>query len=127
MNVWQKMDTYDPGRGRLFTWMLNITRNVSIDTLRSKDFRTHSNLLPLTDNDYTGNQNSSPENDAIGIMKYVSRLKPFQKQLIVLIYLQGFSYTEVATMQRIPKSTIKTRVRTALMQLRRMVTEVPVS
>ena len=36
INVWRKIETYDPTKGRLFTWMLNIARNASIDILRSK-------------------------------------------------------------------------------------------
>ena len=31
LKIWDKIDTYDPGKGRLFTWMLNLTRNLAID------------------------------------------------------------------------------------------------
>ncbi len=36
MKIWRNIDRYDESKGRLFTWMLNITRNTAIDTLRSK-------------------------------------------------------------------------------------------
>lgn len=122
INIWEKIEGYDSSRGRLFTWMLNIARNATIDTLRSKDFRTHHKLQPIGEND------SNPaytvlKTDAIGIMKYVSRLKPLQKQLIELIYFHGYSQPEIATMQGMPLSTIKTRVRTALIQLRILIGE----
>lgn len=34
MKIWFSIDTYDPDRGRLFTWMLNLARNLAIDTIR---------------------------------------------------------------------------------------------
>ena len=33
---------YSAEKGRLFTWMVNIARNLSIDKVRSKDFRNQS-------------------------------------------------------------------------------------
>ena len=32
VNIWTKIDSYDPSKGRLFTWMLNIARNAAIWT-----------------------------------------------------------------------------------------------
>ena len=42
MKIWNAPHSYDSSKGRLFTWMMNIARNLSIDKLRSKDSRTHS-------------------------------------------------------------------------------------
>jgi len=39
VTIWRKIELYDASKGRLFTWMLNIARNASIDKLRSKGFR----------------------------------------------------------------------------------------
>ena len=36
VKIWNNFENYDKSKGRLFTWMLNITRNLTIDTLRSK-------------------------------------------------------------------------------------------
>ena len=36
VKIWRQIETYDVTKGRLFTWMLNIARNASIDALRSK-------------------------------------------------------------------------------------------
>ena len=33
INIWRKIDSYDQSKGRLFTWMLNIARNASIESL----------------------------------------------------------------------------------------------
>src|SRR5712671_153110 len=39
VNIWRKIESYDPLKGRLFTWMLNISRNASIDMIRSKNYQ----------------------------------------------------------------------------------------
>ncbi|HRG93075.1 MAG TPA: sigma factor, partial [Chitinophagaceae bacterium] len=39
VNIWRKIDLYDPSKGRLFTWMLNIARNAAIDEVRSRSYR----------------------------------------------------------------------------------------
>ena len=36
VKIWNNFSNYDSLKGRLFTWMLNITRNLTIDTVRSK-------------------------------------------------------------------------------------------
>ncbi|MGZ5254900.1 MAG: RNA polymerase sigma factor, partial [Flavitalea sp.] len=39
VNIWRKIESYDSGKGRLFTWMLNIARNASIDLIRSSAYQ----------------------------------------------------------------------------------------
>ena len=41
VNIWRRIETYDPVKGSLFTWMLNISRNASIDMLRSKNYQNN--------------------------------------------------------------------------------------
>src|SRR5579863_10703152 len=50
INIWRKIESYDQTKGRLFTWMLNIARNASIDTLRSKSFQNAKKNQELGDN-----------------------------------------------------------------------------
>jgi RNA polymerase sigma factor (sigma-70 family) len=52
INIWRKIETYDPAKGRLFTWMLNIARNASIDTLRSKSYQNSQKNQELPGNVY---------------------------------------------------------------------------
>ena len=39
IKIWKQIDSYDQTKGRLFTWMLNIARNASIDVVRSKNYQ----------------------------------------------------------------------------------------
>lgn len=120
VNIWQKIEGYESSKGRLFTWMLNIARNAAIDTLRSKAYQVHKKHSSVPETHFLNLQsgNCYMRIDGIGLTKYIAKLKPQQRQLIELVYYRGYSHPEVAAMHDIPLSTIKTRVRTALSQLR---------
>ncbi len=120
VNIWQKIEGYESSKGRLFTWMLNIARNASIDTIRSKAYQVHKKHDYMPDQQFMSlnSSNCYIRIDGIGISKYVAKLKPQQRMLIEMVYFRGYSHPEVAAMHDIPLSTIKTRVRTALTQLR---------
>ncbi|HNP49634.1 MAG TPA: sigma-70 family RNA polymerase sigma factor, partial [Bacteroidia bacterium] len=38
LKIWNNFGQYDSAKGRLFSWMINIARNASIDKVRSKEF-----------------------------------------------------------------------------------------
>ena len=39
INIWRKIESYDPTKGRLFTWMMNVARNAAIDKIRSRGYQ----------------------------------------------------------------------------------------
>ena len=120
INIWRKIESYDQTKGRLFTWMLNIARNASIDTLRSKSYQNAQKNQELPDNVYIGasNQTTQQNVDNIGLKKVLEKLKPEHRVLIELAYFKGFTHEEIAGMMSIPLGTVKTRIRNALLQLR---------
>jgi RNA polymerase sigma-70 factor, ECF subfamily len=120
INIWRKIDTYDETKGRLFTWMLNIARNASIDMLRSKGYQNAQKIRELPDNVYKGvaNQIVAPYVDSIGLKKVLEKLRPDHRVLVELAYFKGFTHEEIAAMMSIPLGTVKTRIRNALLQLR---------
>jgi RNA polymerase sigma-70 factor (ECF subfamily) len=122
VNIWQKIDSYDPAKGRLFTWMLNIARNASIDKLRSKGYRDSRKNQPLAENVDTGMASGiQAATSDVGLKKTLARLKEEYRTLIDLSYFQGFTHEEIARILGIPLGTVKTRIRTALSQLRIMI------
>jgi len=118
INIWRKIESYDPLRGRLFTWMLNISRNASIDMLRSKGYINNQKNQEITDNVYGSDQVTQTNIDGIGLTKFLEKLKPEQRVLIELAYLKGYTHEEIAQIEDIPLGTVKTRIRNALLQLR---------
>ncbi|MDP4149497.1 MAG: sigma-70 family RNA polymerase sigma factor [Bacteroidota bacterium] len=120
INIWRRIETYDQTKGRLFTWMLNVARNASIDTLRSKSYQNSQKNQDLPDNVYKGTDSQSTRMnvDHIGLRKVLEKLKPEHRVLVELSYFKGFTHEEIAEMQDIPLGTVKTRIRNALLQLR---------
>lgn len=122
VNIWRKIDMYDSKKGRLFTWMLNIARNAAIDKVRSKGFRNSQKNQPISDNVNDGITLSvNPETSDVGLKKVLTKLKEEYRTLIDLSFFQGFTHEEIAKMLEIPLGTVKTRIRTALSQLRTMI------
>lgn len=120
INIYRKIDTYDQTKGRLFTWMLNIARNASIDALRSKSYQNSQKNQSLPDNVYkvTANQSIQLNIDNIGLKKVLEKLRPEHRVLVELAYFKGFTHEEIAEMMSMPLGTVKTRIRNALLQLR---------
>jgi RNA polymerase sigma factor (sigma-70 family) len=120
VNIWRKIDTYDQSKGRLFTWMLNIARNASIDTLRSKSYQNmQKNQSLQADTERSVPVRAASINvDNIGLRKVVERLKQEHRTLIDLAYFKGYTHEEIAEIEDIPLGTVKTRIRNALIQLR---------
>ena len=120
IKIWKSIDSYDPKKGRLFTWMLNISRNASIDYARSKQSKIETKNQDLDNSVYEYNrQNSSSINtDVIGLKEEVIKLKDDHRVLIDFIYYKGYTQEETAKELNIPLGTVKTRVRAAIMQLR---------
>jgi len=123
IRVWTKISTFDPNKGRLFTWMLNISRNLSIDKLRSKEISKDSKTESIANNVYSYDHQSDPEPgiDRIGVKDLLDSLVEDQRIVVEYIYFKGYSHSEACQELQIPLGTVKTRLRNALIQLRKVV------
>ena len=122
VNIWRKIGTYDEAKGRLFTWMLNIARNAAIDKVRSKGYRDNQRTQPMAEGENVGMfMSSNPVVNDVGLKKVLTTLNEEYRRLIDLSYFQGFTHEEIAKMLGIPLGTVKTRIRTAIIQLRTMI------
>jgi RNA polymerase sigma factor (sigma-70 family) len=121
VKIWHSFSSYSTEKGRLFTWMVNIARHLAIDKLRSKDFKNQNKNQELENNvtfiDEQRNTVYKPE--LLGIKDLVQTLKPEQKLILELVYFKGYTHVEAADELGIPLGTIKTRLRMAILQLRK--------
>jgi RNA polymerase sigma-70 factor (ECF subfamily) len=117
VKIWQRFYRYDPERGTLFNWMLNVARNTALNSVRRRRLIQYTpavapDTLPeaLT---------YLPVIDGIGVA-YLARqtLLPHQWKVIHLAYWQGYSYPEIATLLVLPLGTVKSHVRQSLIRLR---------
>lgn len=121
VRIWQSFRMYDPAKGRLFTWMANLARNLALDKLKSKSYRNNKLNETIFDLQGTVDQQINVANnpETIGVREMVLRLKPEYKSIVDLIYYQGYTHTEAAEELNIPLGTLKTRMRMAVNDLRK--------
>jgi RNA polymerase sigma factor (sigma-70 family) len=121
VKIWNSFSSYSTEKGRLFTWMVNVARNLAIDKIRSKDFKNQNKNQELENNvtfiDEQRNTIYQPE--LLGIRDLVQKLKPEQKSILDLVYFKGYTHVEAAEELGIPLGTIKTRLRMAIQELRK--------
>ena len=122
VKIWNNFSSYDSTKGRLFTWMLNLTRNLTIDTLRSKGYKKQSKISSDENSvsNYADNRAVAEKFDAIGIRKQLNNLKPEQRSIIDMAYFNGYTQDEISKEMGIPLGTVKTRMRSAILELRKM-------
>ena len=119
--TWKNIDKYDAAKGRLFTWLFNVTRNCAINTLRSKNYKSNQKNESL-DNyvNYLDEKDTQVLNiNQIGLRKQVHKLREDYKNVLELSYFSGFTHEEIAKILEIPVGTVKTRLRNALIELRK--------
>lgn len=122
VKIWNNFSSYDTGKGRLFTWMLNITRNLTIDTLRSKGYKKQAKISSDENSvsNFTDDSRIAERFDAMGLRKQLANLKPEQRSIIDLAYFNGYTQDEISKELDIPLGTVKTRMRAAIIELRKM-------
>lgn len=117
VKIWRKVDSYDENKGSFFTWMLNITRNTSIDFIRKTKKENPSSIQDLENNVHISNDGISV--DTIGIASLVDNLNEDQRILVEYIYFKGYTQQEVSDELGIPLGTVKTRIRSAVGELKK--------
>jgi len=115
VKIWNTIPTYERAKGKLFTWMVNIARNSSIDALRSGQ-----PLEPSVTE--VSKKGASGKIEYAGLADVVKKLKDEQQVLIDMVYLKGYTHEAVAKELNLPVATVKTRIRAAMLKLREILT-----
>lgn len=125
LKIWNKIDAYDPEKGRLFTWMLQISRNLAIDKLRSKEYSQSKKTEELQNHVYPTNDAATTRQNEedIGVRDLLDHLREEERLVIDLVYFQGYTQSEIAKEKNIPLGSVKTRLRMAMQNLRKVLSE----
>ena len=117
--AWRKGDRFDASRGRLSTWLMAIGHNLAIDRLRQ---RTGAARPPLVFVDEMPDPPVSHEDELLDretARRALAGLSSSEQQLLSLAYFHGWTAREIADAQEVPLGTVKTRIRAALIRLRK--------
>jgi RNA polymerase sigma factor (sigma-70 family) len=119
LKIKRYLPIYDEKKAKLFTWMLNISRNTAFDHLRLKSSRQSKVNVEMQDHHSELESFSHSINtDTIGIKKILNQLTTKQKTLLELSYYQGYTHQEIAIIADMPVGSVKTTIRQAILKLR---------
>lgn len=124
LQVWQQARSFDPARGRAFTWLATLARSRAIDRLRAVDSRERAAQRAAEDGQPPSETPSAwAEEEAIRseraevVRAALAELPEEQRQVLLLAYLDGMTQSEIAAAKQQPLGTVKTRTRTGLKRL----------
>jgi len=114
IKIWKKAASYNAQKGTFFTWTLNITRNTAIDK-----FRVNKRNINLSDNIDSSFYYEDFRADFIGLKELLRNLKPEQSEVVDILFFKGATHIEAAQDLNLPLGTVKSRIRAALIELRK--------
>jgi RNA polymerase sigma-70 factor, ECF subfamily len=123
LQLWRNPSSFDAARGNLAPWLAVITRNRAIDILRKRRPQTEIG-------DTTVSIEFDLANDAerkrvtTKIRSTLQQMPPAQRNALEMAYFEGYSHSEISKKTGEPLGTIKTRIRSGLMLLRKAVESV---
>ena len=119
--LWQHVDRFDGTQGSLQNWLFTIARSRAIDRVRARVARKRTTAEDPTDVTDVGR----PE-DAADLAERrrlvrdaMTRLSADQRTALALAYYEGLSHSQIAERLQEPLGTVKTRIRQAMIALRR--------
>jgi RNA polymerase sigma-70 factor (ECF subfamily) len=118
IQVWKKPGAFISGRGSLGAWLVVVARNRAIDALRRRrptDSIQDVVLASSTDLGAEAERNTLMEK----VRAHMHQLPPEQRKSVEMAYFEGLSHSEIAEKTGDPLGTVKTRIRLALIALRK--------
>lgn len=118
MQLWRNPGLFDASRGNLGPWLAVIARNRAIDVLRKRRPETDvEDVVVSVDQDLAG---AAERNIAMQKVRMVLTAMPVaQRSALEMAYFEGLSHSEISEKTGEPLGTIKTRIRSGLLALRK--------
>lgn len=125
VKVWENIDSYDPDKGKFFTWLATIAKRLAIDHTRSARYKQGKKTETIDRSVYKDRWSEELNIKDTGLHNVVNSLDEKYRLLIDLVYFNGYTHQEVHQETNIPLGTVKTRLRKAMSELRRILNNAP--
>ena len=126
--IWRKVNHFDFEDGNVYTWLITLARNKAVDTIRVKrtgvetqpysDEYENKFILPVLKPGGKTIELKDALNKTVKIQKAMEELTDAQQYVIHLAYFEGLTESEIAAKLNIPISTVKSKIRIALTNLK---------
>ena len=134
VQIWDKAKLYDRSRGKPLTWALTLTRNKSIDRLRSAQRRHRLKdevEKETTVSEQRGAGGAQAGGDSVErvyagetkvlVRNAVLQLSTEQRQAIEMAFFSGLTQNEIAQRLDEPLGTVKARIRRGMIKLKDLI------
>ena len=120
MQLWRNPGSFDASRGNLAPWLAVIARNRAVDLLRKRRPQTEiSETVISVEPDLAMETDRGRVTEKVrGVLK---EMPAPQRQALEMAYFEGYSHSEISEKTGEPLGTIKTRIRSGLILLRKAV------
>lgn len=120
--LWKNASRFDPAKASEATFITMIARRRLVDIHRHHQRRpeattVESELNTMPDLRAEGIETRAEARQAVRAIK---RLKPSERQAVLLSVYHGMSHTEISTHMDVPLGTVKTYIRRGLIRVRDM-------
>ncbi len=118
ITIWDKSDSFDPKKGRVYTWAYRIAKNKTLNTLRKSDVLIQSEEIGV----YTNIEQESTisEEDIQTLNGSIMQLDEHHRQALTLVYFNGLTHREAHKEMNVPLGTFKSYIKQALSKLKLM-------
>lgn len=119
VSIWERPDSFDPGRGSLRTWLGTLAHRRAVDYVRREEAQRRRSQREAA------RSVSAPDVDELAmalvtaekVREALEVLPPEQRDAIQLAYFGGKTYREVGLVLEIPEGTAKSRLRLGLRRI----------
>jgi RNA polymerase sigma-70 factor (ECF subfamily) len=119
MQLWRKPELFDSSRGSLGPWLSVIARHRAIDRLRKR--RPEADIADVVisvEFDMAGDAERAQAMEKV--RNALDSMPSAQRQALEMAYFEGLSHSEISAKTGEPLGTIKTRIRSGLLALRKV-------
>ena len=131
LQVWEQVDRFDARQGSLEGWLFTIARSRAIDRLRAAKAVKRTRGDEQESDLQLATEPADPPDRIVELIERqhhvraaLSQLNSAQRAALDLAYFQGLSHSQIADRLGEPVGTVKTRIRQAMLILRKVLTPV---
>ena len=114
LKIWENIASYDPAKGKFYTWAYRIAKNSALNAVRK------SNML-IQNEDLSVVKDISETEDKVDLKTLngaLGKLEPHHQEAISLVYFRGYTHREANEEMGVPLGTFKSYIRQAIQLLR---------
>lgn len=118
VTIWERASRFDPGRASAMTWMITVTRNKAIDSLRKRRETTPIEYVDLESDAPSPGSEAEHSQQRQRIEQCLDELQSKHKAAVREAFFSGLTYKQLAARCKVPLGTMKSWIRRSLVQLK---------